>query len=175
VELAEIAPGIDLERDILALMDFTPLMPAPPRPMDARIFALPPMGLRDDLVERPLERRFAYDPAENLFFLDFERLCVHSPEDIEAVRKAVEDFLAPIGGKVNAVVNYDGFSILPELEDAYADMVRGIVERRYLAVTRYTGNAFLRLKLGGAFARRRVEPRLHNSAAKARAGLGKPK
>jgi len=45
LELTEIAPGIDLERDILAHMDFRPIMHAPPALMDARIFRIEPMGL----------------------------------------------------------------------------------------------------------------------------------
>lgn len=45
LELAEIAPGIDLERDILAHMDFRPVMHQPPALMDARLFASGPMGL----------------------------------------------------------------------------------------------------------------------------------
>ena len=45
LELTEIAPGIDLERDILAHMDFRPIMHAAPTLMDARIFAAGPMGL----------------------------------------------------------------------------------------------------------------------------------
>jgi propionate CoA-transferase len=46
LELTEIAPGIDLQRDILDQMGFLPLMPQPPRLMDARIFAVEPMNLR---------------------------------------------------------------------------------------------------------------------------------
>ncbi len=45
LELTEIAPGIDLERDILAHMDFRPVMHAPPTLMDARIFGHGRMGL----------------------------------------------------------------------------------------------------------------------------------
>ena len=45
LELTEIAPGIDLERDILAHMDFRPVMHHPPVLMDARIFAHAKMGL----------------------------------------------------------------------------------------------------------------------------------
>jgi propionate CoA-transferase len=45
LELTEIAPGIDLERDILAHMDFTPIIKGNPRLMDGRIFQIPPMGL----------------------------------------------------------------------------------------------------------------------------------
>ena len=44
--LREIAPGIDLERDVLAQMDFAPLMPETPKLMDARIFAPEKMGLK---------------------------------------------------------------------------------------------------------------------------------
>jgi propionate CoA-transferase len=47
LELTEIAPGIDLERDILALMDFIPIIKEP-RLMDERIFNPEPMGLEDD-------------------------------------------------------------------------------------------------------------------------------
>src|SRR5207344_2433684 len=38
LELIEVAPGIDVERDILALMDFKPAIPNDPALMDARIF-----------------------------------------------------------------------------------------------------------------------------------------
>jgi propionate CoA-transferase len=50
LELTEIAPGIDLERDILAHMGFRPIMHAPPVLMDARIFASGLMGLQDTLM-----------------------------------------------------------------------------------------------------------------------------
>lgn len=45
LELMEIAPGIDLERDILAHMDFRPVMHRSPQLMDPRLFASGPMGL----------------------------------------------------------------------------------------------------------------------------------
>jgi propionate CoA-transferase len=61
LELTEIAPGVDLERDILALMDFRPIMTGPPRLMDARIFRPEPMDLRTELLALPMEKRFSYD------------------------------------------------------------------------------------------------------------------
>jgi len=48
--LSEIAPGVDLQRDILERMAFTPLMPTAPRLMDARIFLDVPMNLRPDIL-----------------------------------------------------------------------------------------------------------------------------
>ena len=44
LELIEIAPGIDLERDVLAQMDFRPRIAAPLTLMDARLFAGGAMG-----------------------------------------------------------------------------------------------------------------------------------
>ena len=44
--LTEIAPGIDLEKDVLNQMDFSPLIPEKPRLMDKRIFTEAKMGLK---------------------------------------------------------------------------------------------------------------------------------
>lgn len=44
--LKEIAPGVDLQRDVLDQMDFMPLMPEKPKLMDERIFRDEKMGLR---------------------------------------------------------------------------------------------------------------------------------
>jgi propionate CoA-transferase len=43
--LTEIAPGIDLQKDVLDLMDFKPLIKGVPKVMDHRIFVDFPMGL----------------------------------------------------------------------------------------------------------------------------------
>ena len=48
--LTEIAPGIDLKRDILSLMDFEPSLSPDLKLMDPRIFRDGPMSLRQDLV-----------------------------------------------------------------------------------------------------------------------------
>jgi len=76
-----------------------------------------------------------------------------------------------LGKKVFAIVNYDNFSILPELVDEYTDMVKGLVERFYSGVTRYTTSAFLRMKLGDALLKRRVAPHIYESREEARKAL----
>ena len=169
--LVEIAPGIDLETEILAHMDFRPEISPDLRPMDERIFTAGPMGLRDDLLSLPLASRFDFDARRNTLFLNFERLTVRRPRDVEDIRAMVETTLAPIGHKVFTVVNYDEFVLAPEVEDAYLSMVRDVVDRFYLGVTRYTTSAFLRMKLGDALARRQVAPHVYESAGEAEARL----
>jgi propionate CoA-transferase len=170
LELIEVAPGVDIERDILARMRFAPIVRAP-RPMDARIFRAEPMRLRDDLLSVPLEQRLTYDPQQNVVFINFERLSVRSLADVDRIRQLVETRLAPLGRKVYAIVNYENFTIVPEAIDAYTEMVRGLVDRFYSGVTRYTTSNFLRVKLGDALRDRQLAPHIYESADEARAHL----
>jgi propionate CoA-transferase len=50
--LTEIAPGIDIERDVLGRMGFRPRVADDLRPIDARIYASGPMGLAADFGAR---------------------------------------------------------------------------------------------------------------------------
>ncbi len=54
LKLIEIAPGIDLDHDILANMDFRPDIAKELKLMDDRIFFDKPMGLERDLLSRPV-------------------------------------------------------------------------------------------------------------------------
>ncbi|GIX11423.1 acyl CoA:acetate/3-ketoacid CoA transferase [Elioraea sp.] len=53
VELVEIAPEADLERDVIGVMAFRPLVSPALRRMDARLFAAARMGLAADLAAKP--------------------------------------------------------------------------------------------------------------------------
>jgi propionate CoA-transferase len=167
VELVEVAPGIDIERDILARMEFAPIVPRDPVAMDPAIFAEEPMNLRERMLAMPLERRLAYDDEANILFLNFERLSVKTAADVDEIYEAVERRLAAIGHKVYAIVNYDHFDLAPDVAEDYAAMVRKLVDTRYIDVTRYTTSGFLRAKLGRALDERGVAPHIYESAAEA--------
>jgi propionate CoA-transferase len=167
LELIEVAPGIDIERDILARMEFAPIIRGEPRLMDAAIFRDEPIGLRDRMLEIPLSSRFAYDAQQNIMFINFERLKVRTPADVDAIGRAIEATLAPIGHRVYGIVNYDNFELAPEAEEAYVAMVKGLVDRYYDGVSRYTTSGFLRAKLGGALRRRGLAPHVYESPQQA--------
>jgi propionate CoA-transferase len=167
LELIEIAPGIDLERDILAHMDFAPFVSKDLKLMDARIFMPAAMGWRTPMLAQPLAQRLIYDAGQELFFVNFEGFEVASTSDIDAVGALVAARLAPVGHKVPAIVNYDNFTIAPELLDAYVEMVNALTERFYSRVTRYTHSTFMRAYVGAAFTRSHQEPALYASPAEA--------
>lgn len=150
LRLAEVAPGIDLERDILERIAFKPIIDPRPRPMDARLFMAEPMELRHRLLDPDLPRRLSYDAAGNTLFLNFRHLQVRSAADIESIRQAVVLLCGSIGRRVHAVINYDGFQLAPGLEDEYAAMAHEMHQRFYASVTRYASGAFKRLKIARA-------------------------
>jgi len=168
--LTEVAPGIDLEKNILALMGFKPIMNRPPRLMDPRIFRPEPMGLKEDLLTLSLEERLTYHPEENLFFVNFENFYVRTSEEIQKIKETVERMLRPLGKKVFTIVNYDNFNIVPELVDEYSDMVKYVMQF-YEGVTRYTTSTFLRMKLGDELQKRDLAPYIYESREEARKAL----
>jgi len=173
IELIEIAPGVDLEKDILLRMDFKPLIKKSPRLMDERIFNPEPMGLREDLLTLTLEERLTYNPEENLFFVNFEGYSVKNGEQVRYIKEAVEEILIPLGKKVYTVVNYDNFTILPDVVDEYTEMVKYLVNKYYSDVTRYTTSTFLRMKLGDALKNRNLAPHIYESSQEAQRHLRK--
>ena len=167
LELTEVAPGIDVERDVLARMEFKPIIPRDPILMDERIFREGPMELRERLLSIPLDQRFTYNEQQDLFFVNLERFALRSKADIEAIARTVESKLGGLDRRVYAIVNYDNFSIVPELLDEYSAMVSRLVDRFYSGVSRYTTSGFLRIKLGEALQRRGVAPHIFESAQEA--------
>lgn len=168
MELIEIAPGIDLERDVLGRMDFTPIVSPRLRLMDERIFWSEPMGLREDLTSLSLEERLTYDPKENIFFVNFENYLVKSSEDVQEIKQKVIDILTPVGKRVDVIVNYDNFLIYPEIVDEYVTMVKWLVDNLYNRVTRYTTSTFVRIKLGDELEKRNVAPHIYETKEEAK-------
>jgi propionate CoA-transferase len=169
----EVAPGIDLEREVLALMDFRPLI-GTPKLMDARLFQPGPMGLEATLLGRALPDRFSLDTERSMLFIDFAGYRVQRLEQVEAVREQVRSLVEPLGRKVEAVIDYDGCTIDATIAEAWFDMARDVQARFYANASRYTTSAFMRLKLGDALRRRAMAPHVFETAAEAAARAAGP-
>lgn len=164
--LTEVAPGVDLERDVLARMAFRPIVDGV-REMDSRLFGEAPMNLADTLFDLKLDQRIAYDAQTGNLFLNFAGMRIRREEDIVRIEEAVSARCAAIGRPVNAVVNYDHFDVTDELIDSYAAMASRMTERFYADVRRYTTSAFLRLKLGHALEERGAAAHIFEHSRKA--------
>jgi propionate CoA-transferase len=102
-----------------------------------------------------------------VLFIDFAGLAIKGEQDLRDISAAVEAVCAPLGRRIRAVVDYDGFSVPAHLADAYAGLVRDLTGRYYERVTRYTSSAFLRLKLGASLAAHEVDPELFDTQRRA--------
>lgn len=167
VELTEVAPGVDIRRDVLDRMDFEPLI-RQPREMDPRIFRPEPMGLREEMLQLPLDLRFSYDEAHNILFLNFAELVVKTDAIIEKCKERIRWLVEPLGHRVYAIVNYDGFVLDPEVEDACLDALKEVGDRYFYGVTRFATSAFMRSKLRGALEKRGVSAHVFESEEEAR-------
>jgi propionate CoA-transferase len=168
MELVEIAPGVDRDRDVLGQMAFRPIMNEV-REMDPRIFLEGIMELKKDLLHLDLADRIQRDDSANRLYINFEKLRVRSRDDVERLRAQVEKVCAGQKIPVDVIVNYDGTRIDEEIQPEYAAMVEDLEDRFYGTVSRYSSSAFTRMKLGEAMRRRR--PHIFETAEDAQAFL----
>ena len=162
LELTEVAPGIDIERDILANMAFRPIIKNP-QVMDVRIFKDESMKLKDTLLSLSLPDRISYQEDRNTLFLNFQGLHLRTPKDAHDVQEAVETVCKKIGHKVIVVVNYDAFEIDEPAMEAYSNVISHMVTHYYSEITRLTTSSFLRSKLGAAIAERGLAPHIYET------------
>ncbi|MBA4131445.1 MAG: acyl CoA:acetate/3-ketoacid CoA transferase [Hyphomicrobium sp.] len=170
LELIEVAPGIDIEKHILAHMDFKPIINKP-MPMDRRIFVDEPMELLSELLNLKLSERVSYDSDRNILFVNLEGWSVRKKSDIDDLRKTLVAACVAAGRRVNSVVNHDGCRIAEDLYDDYAEMIQYMMDDHYLTTTRYTTSAFMRLKMQEALSKRGLAPHIFERQEDAHAFL----
>lgn len=149
IELIEIAPGVDLQTDILDQMEFTPSISSDLKYMDSRIFTDEKMEVAADFFGS-LEERCVYHAADHTMFIDLFGITLNTQDDINWFIHGIRDIISsPVGenGPIDMVVNYNGFDVAKGLEDTYSEKVRELEQSFYKSVKRYTGHAFQRAKL----------------------------
>ncbi len=170
LELTEVAPGIDIERDIIHKMPFVPRVNDPVE-MDASIFRPEPMGLRARFLDIHIDDRISYDAAKNTVFLNFAGMRVRNEADLAAIKEAVDGALEPLGKRVYSIVNYERFVADDDIMDKYMDLVKYVEDKYYISVSRYTNSGFLRLKLGKELGERKVSSKIYETSEEAASHL----
>jgi propionate CoA-transferase len=170
LELIEVAPGIDIERDILPHMAFKPHIHKPIT-MNPAIFLDTPMDLLADLLNQKLSERITYDAKRNVLSVNLSAWSVRKKSDITDLQKAIAEACQKAGQRVNTLVNQDGCRIAEDLYDEYADMVAYLAKNYYARTARYATSALTRQKLQDALRRRGLQTRVFESAEEANASL----
>jgi len=170
LELVEIAPGVDLERDILAQMEFMPKVAQNLRQMDPLIFREALMGLQHR-SPLSLEERLQYYEADNVLYVNFEGLTIETVDDVRTLADYLDRQYASFGKRFNVIVNYDNFRLDPGASEAFFAMVKHNQEQYFLSSTRYSTKAFFRHQLGQQFSEASLEQRIYGSFDEAKVHL----
>jgi propionate CoA-transferase len=169
LEIVEIAPGLDLDRDVISQMGFKPAVSGTLTTMNAAIFQPEPMGLQHR-YPTPAEQRLAYDAAENILYCNFEGLTLETPDQAATLANHLDKEFQRIGHRVHVLVNYDNFNLLPPAQSRFITMIEQN-EQYVLSRTSYSTNAFFRRRLGMQLTAARPKQRLYSSLADAHDGL----
>jgi len=155
MELIEVAPGIDVENDILEHMDFMPYI-SNVRPMDARIFRDEMMGIKQARTEMPMNQRISLDREQGRLIINLRSLKLTSRLEILQIKQRIEEVCESFNEPVEMMAFYDGFEIKDSLQDEYTDMISSIDRRLYKSLVHYTRDPFIRLKFGAELRKRQV-------------------
>ena len=96
---------------------------------------------------------------------------LQSRQDAAELAEFLEDRLSQYGRRLNAIVNYDNFTLDPAAAQRYWEMVRHNTATYFHTLTRYSTNAFYRHQLREHFAGAHLEQRIYPSFNDAKAHL----
>jgi propionate CoA-transferase len=149
IELIEIAPNIDVQNDIINQMDFVPIVSPSLKIMDERIYNEAKMNVSNEIFGS-LEDRCTYHKKDHTMFLDLFGINLNTEDDVKWFFHGLREILKPLvnqKGRIDMVVQYDGFDIRNNLSGFYVDETSKLEKELYKSAKRYTGNAFKRAKL----------------------------
>ncbi|MFN8609228.1 MAG: CoA-transferase [Vulcanimicrobiota bacterium] len=151
--LVEIAPGVDLQTQVLDRLPFAVRLADPIKTMDAGLFAPERIGLTR-LGKRPVSERVRYRPEQNTLYLNLEGLEFHSADEVhEFERQLLPHF--NFAGKVQAVINYERFQISEAAAAAWFELVERNTQTYFSSSTRLASSLFFCRQMGEEFERRR--------------------
>lgn len=162
LELIEVAKGIDIDRDILAHMEFIPVINNP-KIMDPKIFLEQPMGLKADLMSASIDKRVFLEEGNQLH-INLRNFIVESIDDLINIKQRIESLCEPLNEKVDMVAWYDGFDMPEKFDNAFYDLLFEVEEKYYRSSKRFTRDPFIRLKFGAMLTKRDITTRINKGS-----------
>lgn len=101
-----------------------------------------------------MRERFVLDRKENILFINFAGLKIASRAQVDEMSNLVREAVELNGGRVYAVVNYEGTEIAPEIVQYYGERIKGLQDRYAVTNVRYSSSGLTRSMLrylGAAF------------------------
>ena len=147
IKLIEIAPNVDLQTDNLDQMDFTPVVNPSLKVMDGRIFREAKIQVSNEMFGSLEGRCTHHHERDHTMFLDLFGITLNSEDDVIWFFAGLHKILGPLVkkmGKIDMVVQYDGFDLRDDLSNLYVRETSKLESEMYKSVKRYTGQAFLK-------------------------------
>jgi PAS domain S-box-containing protein len=101
-----------------------------------------------------MRERFVLDRQENILFINFAGLKIESREQVDEMAELVRECVELNGGRVYAVVNYEGTEIATEIVQYYGERIKALQDRYAMTTVRYSSSGLTRSVLrylGAAF------------------------
>eukprot|EP01129_Flabellula_baltica_P011578 TRINITY_DN5101_c0_g1_i1.p1 TRINITY_DN5101_c0_g1~~TRINITY_DN5101_c0_g1_i1.p1 ORF type:complete len:745 (+),score=196.42 TRINITY_DN5101_c0_g1_i1:294-2528(+) len=157
LKLIEIAPGIDIDRDILPNMEFEPYIKDRNtiKTMDERIFSPNLMNLKEDWfsVSHLFKKRLDFNSNTKTAYIDLSNFSVTQEKEIEEIEQMIINLFEKAQKetdqkKFHVVVNYDHFDCKTNLLERWKRLAGKMQSKYYESVVRFSSSLFKRQKLG---------------------------
>ena len=152
--LIEIAPGVDLQTQVLQRLPFAVRVSPDLKKMDARHFGPVKIGLTQ-LGARPVAERVRFKPEENTLYLNLEGLEFYTADAVHEFERQLLPHLN-FPGPVRAVINYDRFYLAEAAAAAWFDLVERNSETYFSSSIRYSNSLLFCRQMGEEFNRHRA-------------------
>lgn len=88
--------------------------------------------------------RFVFNSEENILFIDFSALRIESREQVDEMRRVLDEMLEERATRCYGMVNYEGTEIVPEIMDYYGECIKELYDRYSLTTVRYSSSGLTR-------------------------------
>ncbi len=149
--LVEIAPGVDLQTQVLDRLPFKVEVSARLKVMDPAYFGTGKIELTQ-LGKRGVAERVHFKAQENVLYLNLEGLEFYSADQVHEFERQLLLHLS-FPGKVDAVINYDRFYLAEAAAAAWFELVERNSRTYFKSSTRHSSSLLFCREMGEQFER----------------------